>query len=127
MEGKMNENPVINAGSMITGWDAVCSGCRFSNAAKCVKEEYWRNVSYAYAVMCGKCLSREEGKMKIYISGKITGDSGYRQKFLDAENRLYSTGHFPLNPAAYISPDTDWNGAMRTAPLDFLRVSVILA
>jgi hypothetical protein len=56
-----------------------------------------------------------EGKMKIYISGRITGDGNYREKFLDAENRLYGAGHFPLNPAACVSPDTDWNGAMRTA------------
>jgi hypothetical protein len=53
--------------------------------------------------------------MKIYISGRITGDYNYRQKFLDAENRLYGAGHFPLNPAACVSPDTDWNSAMRTA------------
>jgi hypothetical protein len=51
----------------------------------------------------------------IYISGKITGDSGYRKKFADAADRLYSAGYCPLNPAALDVPGDDWNAAMREA------------
>jgi hypothetical protein len=53
--------------------------------------------------------------MKIYISGKITGDSGYREKFLDAADSLENAGYDPLNPAALDIPGDDWNAAMREA------------
>jgi len=56
----------------------------------------------------------EKEKMKIYISGKITGDSNYYKKFLDAENRLYEAGFEPVNPAALAPANADWNKAMRT-------------
>lgn len=38
--------------------------------------------------------------MKIYIAGKITGDTGYRAKFGRAEERLKKEGHIVLNPAS---------------------------
>ena len=38
--------------------------------------------------------------MKIYIAGKITGDTGYRAKFGWAEERLKKEGHIVLNPAS---------------------------
>jgi hypothetical protein len=53
--------------------------------------------------------------MKIYISGKISGDNNYRKKFLEAENALYDAGHYPLNPAACVADGTNWTSAMRTA------------
>jgi hypothetical protein len=56
-----------------------------------------------------------EGKMKIYISGRITGDSNYREKFLDAGNRLKNAGHHPLSPVTPVSDCIDWQSAMRTA------------
>lgn len=37
--------------------------------------------------------------MIIYIAGKITGDSNYKAKFLEAEEKLKSEGHTVLNPA----------------------------
>jgi len=37
--------------------------------------------------------------MKIYISGKITGDPNYREKFTKAQKYLESKGHVVLNPA----------------------------
>lgn len=37
--------------------------------------------------------------MKIYISGKITGDKQYKAKFKEAEKRLKAAGHIVLNPA----------------------------
>ena len=37
--------------------------------------------------------------MKIYISGKITGDKNYRAKFQQAESELRLLGHDVMNPA----------------------------
>lgn len=37
--------------------------------------------------------------MKIYISGKITGDPDYKAKFKAAAERLEAVGHIALNPA----------------------------
>jgi hypothetical protein len=54
-------------------------------------------------------------KLNIYISGKITGDSGYRQKFLDAAASLRRAGYCPLNPAALGMPVDGWSAAMREA------------
>lgn len=39
--------------------------------------------------------------MKIYISGKITGDDDYREKFCEAENRLRELGYEVFNPAIF--------------------------
>lgn len=41
--------------------------------------------------------------MKVYISGKITGDDDYKEKFKKAEERLRSKGYAVMNPA--ILPD----------------------
>ena len=41
--------------------------------------------------------------MKIYISGKITGDSDYKAKFARAEEKLKAAGHAVMNPA--VLPD----------------------
>ena len=37
--------------------------------------------------------------MKIYISGKITGDRRYKAKFREVEKKLAAAGHIVLNPA----------------------------
>lgn len=37
--------------------------------------------------------------MKIYITGKITGGTGYKAKFQDAAEKLENQGHIILNPA----------------------------
>jgi hypothetical protein len=50
---------------------------------------------------------------KIYISGKITGDSNYQNKFLKEENRLFSLGYEPVNPAAVVTLIMEWGKAMR--------------
>jgi len=52
---------------------------------------------------------------KIYICGKVSGDPDYDKKFLKEENRLYSHGYEPINPAAFISRKAEWSDAMRTA------------
>lgn len=51
--------------------------------------------------------------MKVYISGKITGDPGYREKFKAAADKLTAAGHIVLNPA--VQP-----AGLR--PEDYLRV-----
>jgi hypothetical protein len=60
-----------------------------------------------------KCRYYE--RCKLYICGRITGDSNYHSKFLDAENDLYDAGFYPVNPAACIPANTDWNQAMKKA------------
>ena len=37
--------------------------------------------------------------MKVYIAGKITGDSGYWEKFRQEERELEAEGFIVLNPA----------------------------
>lgn len=51
--------------------------------------------------------------MKIYISGKITGDKHYKAKFREAEKRLAAAGHTVLNPA---------NQPVGLRPADYMRV-----
>ena len=51
--------------------------------------------------------------MKIYISGKITGDKRYKTKFREAERRLQAEGHTVLNPA---------NQPAGLRPADYMRV-----
>jgi hypothetical protein len=57
----------------------------------------------------------EKKRMNIYISGKITGDSGYRKKFSEAEKSLKDAGYDTFNPATLCIPDGEWLAAMRKA------------
>jgi hypothetical protein len=59
----------------------------------------------------GKCRGYE--RLKLYVSGLITGDANYQEKFLKAENTLREAGFEPVNPAARVPPDRDWSQAMR--------------
>lgn len=43
--------------------------------------------------------NEEEDIMMIYVSGKITGDKNYKQKFEKAANKLISFGYDVFNPA----------------------------
>ena len=45
--------------------------------------------------------------MKIYISGKITGDRRYKAKFREVEKKLAAAGHIVLNPATLPDGLTD--------------------
>ena len=36
--------------------------------------------------------------MKVYISGKITGDPDYKEKFERVEKKLLECGYIPVNP-----------------------------
>jgi hypothetical protein len=51
--------------------------------------------------------------LKLYLCGKITGDDKYPEKFLEAENKLFEAGFYPVNPAVISS--AGWNDAMRQA------------
>lgn len=51
---------------------------------------------------------------KIYISGKITGDPIYRDKFNGAEEQLRDAGYDVINPASLVpEDDVTWNDAMK--------------
>lgn len=39
--------------------------------------------------------------MKIYLSGRITGDDNYKSKFEEYENKLKLFGHEVFNPASF--------------------------
>lgn len=52
--------------------------------------------------------------MKVYISGKITGDINYMRKFLMVADAVYESGHTPLNPA-------NLPGGM--SPADYMRIN----
>lgn len=51
--------------------------------------------------------------MKIYISGKITGDAHYKEKFGAAANVMEQVGHIALNPA---------NNPDGLRPVDYMRI-----
>lgn len=51
--------------------------------------------------------------MKVYISGKITGDAGYKQKFKTAQNILESAGFEVFNPAEQEDTGKSWTWYMR--------------
>lgn len=52
--------------------------------------------------------------MKIYISGKITGDEDYEDKFWLAEAALVGKGHLVMNPAI-LPPGFVWDDYMTVA------------
>lgn len=51
--------------------------------------------------------------MKVYISGKITGDINYKLKFWMVAAAVHDAGHTPLNPA-------DLPEGM--SPADYMRI-----
>lgn len=56
--------------------------------------------------------------MKVYIAGKITGNENYKAEFAEAEKKLRTLGHIPLNPVVRCKDckwfadnnDGDWLG-----------------
>jgi hypothetical protein len=68
-----------------------------------------------------KAKCRYYEKTKLYLCGRITGDDNYRAKFLEAENKLYEAGFYPVNPAACVPANTEWHHAMRMAISLMLR------
>jgi hypothetical protein len=57
--------------------------------------------------------AQKTGERLIYISGKISGDPLYKQKFNDAEEELINAGYIVCNPARYAPCDVEWSKAMR--------------
>lgn len=58
---------------------------------------------------------------KVYISGKITGDDNYIDKFVEAEERLRKQGYETINPAAVnmnLPESTTWE--------EYMSVSIAL-
>ena len=56
--------------------------------------------------------------MKVYISGKITGNDHYMEEFAQAQKKLEAKGHSVLNPAATcatLPEDTDYEDYMKIA------------
>ena len=54
--------------------------------------------------------------IKVYISGKITGDDNYIKKFERAENMLADRGYMVINPARInkeLPADTHYDAYMR--------------
>ena len=51
--------------------------------------------------------------MKVYISGKITGDADYKQKFKAAQNILESAGFEVFNPAEQEDTGKSWTWNMK--------------
>jgi hypothetical protein len=60
-------------------------------------------------------------KKKIYISGKITGDPYYAQKFKSAEYALAKAGYRAVNPCLAVPAACEsWEEAMRLALREML-------
>jgi hypothetical protein len=52
--------------------------------------------------------------IRLYVSGRISGDPDYLSKFMDAVYELVKAGYEDIiNPCCYASADDDWNTAMR--------------
>jgi hypothetical protein len=57
-------------------------------------------------------LNKKNEKMKIYISGKVTGVKHPEWKFAKTEKYLQSLGHEVLNPVELCRNDLPWKEAM---------------
>lgn len=60
-----------------------------------------------------KTLSKVAPKNKIYISGAITNDKDYKQKFDEAEKYLLSKGYEVFNPTSFKDISFNWTDYMR--------------
>ena len=63
-------------------------------------------------------LSVENRKLRVYISGKITGTTDFIERFAKAEEKLKSKGYAVLNPAhanSYMPEDTTWEEYMKVS------------
>lgn len=54
-------------------------------------------------------------KQLIYISGKVSGldPMDVFLKFLESEQKLIAHGYEVFNPTAWLTPETDWQQAMK--------------
>ena len=51
--------------------------------------------------------------MKVYISGKITGNENYLEEFSKAEKELKYCGYDVVNPAKHLIPGFTWKDYMK--------------
>lgn len=63
--------------------------------------------------------------MRIYISGKITGDADYKKKFSDAQTVLEELGHVVINPAERRA-GLDNRAYMLLSVLDIMKCDAVL-
>ena len=63
--------------------------------------------------------------MRIYISGKITGTTDYKEKFEKAAEQIAAKGHIPINPVdieKVVKDELTWSECMQI-DLPLLRIS----
>ena len=56
--------------------------------------------------------------MRIYISGKITGTTDYKEKFEKAAEQIAAKGHIPINPVdidKVVKDELTWSECMQIA------------
>lgn len=66
--------------------------------------------------------------MKVYISGKITGDKHYKRKFAKAERKLKRAGYDVINPArigACLPKNTSWSEYMTISAVELRLAETI--
>ena len=66
--------------------------------------------------------------MIIYISGKVTGTTDYKERFAAVEKRLKVDGHRVINPikvCRHIQPGSPWVTYMRTCIRALTRADAI--
>lgn len=64
--------------------------------------------------------------MKVYISGKITGDADYKKKFQNAENFLEAVGFEVFNPAKVPDEGKPWAWYMKRDIKELMDCDAIL-
>lgn len=64
--------------------------------------------------------------MKVYISGKITGDADYKQKFANAEEMARAVGFEVFNPARVSDEGKPWEWYMKQDIKELMDCDAIL-
>lgn len=64
--------------------------------------------------------------MKVYISGKITGDADYKQKFANAEETARAVGFEVFNPARVPDEGKPWEWYMKRDIKELMDCDAIL-
>lgn len=64
--------------------------------------------------------------MKVYISGKITGDADYKKKFANAEEMARAVGFEVFNPATVQDEGKPWEWYMKRDIKELMDCDAIL-
>lgn len=78
-----------------------------------------RNISQNQTLSTSDAKDKDGSKRKIYLSGKITGDEGFAEKFKAKEEELSARGDYVFNPALH--PDMFTHGQFMQ--IDLLALS----